>query len=150
MAARKKLNGLGLIRLSTRGPRDLVLDIADLTNDEVWDLDDILDDVGTVVGQAGTSVYVKTDRPAPDALRELARLARAKGIAVPGTAMNGLRGLGAGKLSPEAQACVSDEVSRHCRKRRGKCKTAKGRKQAVAIGYSVCRRRGFRSIPARP
>lgn len=48
-----------------------------------------------------------------------------------------------------AKACVSREIKRHCKKKRGRCKRAAERKQAVAIGYSICRRRGFTSIQKR-
>lgn len=51
------------------------------------------------------------------------------------------------KLSKAARVCISEEISRHCRKKRGRCKRVAERKQAIAIGFSVCRRRGFRSIP---
>jgi len=53
------------------------------------------------------------------------------------------------KLTKAAQRCVSEEISRHCRKKPGRCKNPRERKQAVAIGFSICRRRGFRSIPPR-
>lgn len=53
------------------------------------------------------------------------------------------------KLSKAAKACVSEEISKHCRKKRGRCKRVAERKQAVAIGFSICRRRGFRSIPVK-
>lgn len=52
--------------------------------------------------------------------------------------------------SPRAQACVSREISKHCKKKRGRCRLPKDRKQAVAIAYSICRRKGLRSIPKRP
>ncbi len=42
---------------------------------------------------------------------------------------------------------VSRQIAKHCRKKRGKCRNAAGRAQAAAIGYSQCRRKGFRSIP---
>lgn len=51
------------------------------------------------------------------------------------------------KTSRAASDCVSHEIEKHCRKKRGKCKKAKARKQAIAIGYAVCRRKGFKSIP---
>lgn len=51
------------------------------------------------------------------------------------------------RLTKSAQACVSNETAKHCRKKRGRCKRSTERKQAVAIGFSVCRRKGFRSIP---
>ena len=53
------------------------------------------------------------------------------------------------KSSKAAQECVSREIAKHCHKKRHKCKTVKERKQAAAIGYSICRREGFRSIPKR-
>jgi hypothetical protein len=53
------------------------------------------------------------------------------------------------KLSKAARACVSRQIKRHCRKKRGKCKRAAGRAQAAAIGYSVCRRKGYRIGAAR-
>jgi len=53
------------------------------------------------------------------------------------------------KMSRTAGACVSREIARHCRRKKGRCRGA-GRAQAVAIGYSICRRRGYRSIPRRP
>jgi len=52
--------------------------------------------------------------------------------------------------SAAARACISEEIARHCHKKRGKCRTKKQRMQAVAIGYSMCRRAGHRSIPKRP
>jgi hypothetical protein len=55
----------------------------------------------------------------------------------------------AGRTSKGARDCVSHEIAKHCGKKRGKCKGAKARKQAVAIGFAVCRRKGFRSIRAR-
>lgn len=51
--------------------------------------------------------------------------------------------------SKAAKACVSMEIAKHCRKKRGRCRKAAERAQAVAIGFSICRRRGFRSIKAR-
>jgi hypothetical protein len=48
------------------------------------------------------------------------------------------------KLSPAAQACISEEIAKHCRKKRGKCARPAARAQAAAIGFSVCRRRGFK------
>lgn len=48
--------------------------------------------------------------------------------------------------SKAAKSCVSREIAKHCRKKRGRCRRAAERKQAVAIGFSICRRRGFRSI----
>jgi hypothetical protein len=52
------------------------------------------------------------------------------------------------RLSKAAQACVSHEIAKHCHKKRGKCRRKKERKQAIAIGYSICRREGH-SIPAK-
>lgn len=49
-------------------------------------------------------------------------------------------------VTKAAKACVSTEIAKHCRKKRGRCRRAAERKQAVAIGYSICRRRGFKSI----
>ncbi len=51
--------------------------------------------------------------------------------------------------SKAAKVCVSTEIAKHCRKKRGKCRKASERKQAVAIGFAICRRRGFRSITKR-
>ncbi len=48
--------------------------------------------------------------------------------------------------SKAAKDCVSKEIAKHCRKKRSRCKKAKERKRAVAIGFSICRRQGFRSI----
>lgn len=45
-----------------------------------------------------------------------------------------------------AKACVSKEIAKHCRKKRGRCRKVADRRQAVAIGYSICRRKGFRSV----
>lgn len=55
------------------------------------------------------------------------------------------------RLSKKAKACVSREIAKHCRKKRGKktCKRADVRAQAAAIGFSICRRKGLRSIPAK-
>lgn len=53
------------------------------------------------------------------------------------------------RLTGEAKACISEEIAKHCRKKRGKCKKAKARRQAIAIGFSICRRKGFKSIPAK-
>jgi hypothetical protein len=44
----------------------------------------------------------------------------------------------------KAEACISRETAKHCRKKRGKCKKAAARAQAVAIAFSVCRRKGLR------
>lgn len=49
-------------------------------------------------------------------------------------------------LTRAAAKCVSEEISKHCRKKRGRCKGPK-HKQAIAIGFSICRRKGFHSIP---
>jgi len=46
------------------------------------------------------------------------------------------------KLTKAAQACVSREIRKHYKK-------GKPAGQAAAIGYSICRRKGFRSIPKR-
>lgn len=46
--------------------------------------------------------------------------------------------------TPAAKLCVSREIAKHCRKKRGKCRKADERKQAAAIGYSICRRLGFK------
>jgi hypothetical protein len=54
------------------------------------------------------------------------------------------------RASKEAQACISKEIYRHCEKKRGRCKRPADRRQAVAIGFSVCKRKGFRSIPKAP
>jgi hypothetical protein len=54
------------------------------------------------------------------------------------------------KMSAAASECISHEIERHCRKKRGKCKLPKERKQAIAISYSMCKRKGFRSIPKAP
>jgi hypothetical protein len=53
------------------------------------------------------------------------------------------------KLPRKAQACVSREIAKHCDKKRGKCRRVAERKQAAAIGYGMCRRKGFKSIPKR-
>jgi hypothetical protein len=53
------------------------------------------------------------------------------------------------KLPKAARDCISREISKHCRKKRGKCEKLAGRAQATAIGYSVCRRKGFRIAPRR-
>lgn len=53
------------------------------------------------------------------------------------------------KLSKAAQACVSREISKHCKTKKRRCKIGSERAQAAAISYSVCRRKGFRTIPAR-
>jgi Family of unknown function (DUF6496) len=52
------------------------------------------------------------------------------------------------RTSRAASECVSEEIAKHCHKKRGKCRRAKERKQAIAIGYSICRRKGFKSIPS--
>jgi hypothetical protein len=54
------------------------------------------------------------------------------------------------RLTGAAKQCISDEIRRHCDAKPGKCRKAPARKQAVAIAYSVCRRKGSRSIPSRP
>jgi hypothetical protein len=54
------------------------------------------------------------------------------------------------RLSKAAKACISHEIAKHCRKKRGKCRKASTRAQAIAIGFSVCRRKGLKSIPNRP
>lgn len=51
------------------------------------------------------------------------------------------------KPTKAAKACISHEIAKHCGKKKRRCKNARARKQAVAIGFSVCRRKGFRSIP---
>ncbi len=61
----------------------------------------------------------------------------------------GISGL-AGAVSRDAKACISDEIAKHCKKKSGRCQSTDERKQAVAIGFSICKRRGFRSIPERP
>lgn len=53
------------------------------------------------------------------------------------------------KASKAARACVSHEIAKHCRKKRGRCRKPAERAQAAAIGFSICKRRGFRSIPRR-
>jgi hypothetical protein len=53
------------------------------------------------------------------------------------------------RASGAASECVSDEIAKHCHKKRGKCRKKAARKQAIAIAYSICRRKGFRSIPKR-
>lgn len=50
------------------------------------------------------------------------------------------------KASRAASECVSEEIAKHCHKKRGKCRRAKERKQAVAIGYAICRRKGFSGL----
>jgi hypothetical protein len=52
------------------------------------------------------------------------------------------------KPSKAAKACVSREIRKHCGKKRGKCRKPAARAQAVAIGFSVCRRKGFK-VPGR-
>ena len=54
------------------------------------------------------------------------------------------------KLSKAAKKCLSMEIAKHCEGKQGKkktCKNLKVRRQAVAIGFAICRRKGFRSIP---
>lgn len=53
------------------------------------------------------------------------------------------------KMSKAASTCISRQIKKHCRKKRGKCKDAKKRAQAIAIAFSQCQRKGFRSIPRR-
>ncbi len=53
------------------------------------------------------------------------------------------------RLSKAAKACVTHEIAKHCRAKPGKCRKVAKRMQAVAIGYSICRRKGHRSIPKR-
>jgi len=48
------------------------------------------------------------------------------------------------KPTQAAKDCVSHETAKHCRKKRGKCRKSAARAQAVAIAFSVCRRKGFR------
>lgn len=48
-----------------------------------------------------------------------------------------------------ARTCVMHEIHKHCANKRRRCKGTKERSQAVAIGYAVCRRKGFTSIPKR-
>lgn len=49
------------------------------------------------------------------------------------------------KRTKAARACLAKQIRKHCRKgRHNKCKTASGRAQAAAIGYSICRRQGFK------
>ena len=50
-------------------------------------------------------------------------------------------------LSKAAKACISKEVAKHCHKKKGRCKRSGERMQSVAISYSICRRKGHRSIP---
>jgi hypothetical protein len=54
------------------------------------------------------------------------------------------------KPTSAAKKCISAEISKHCAKGARKCKNARKRKQAVAISFAVCRRKGYRSIPAAP
>jgi hypothetical protein len=78
-------------------------------------------------------------------------------IGILGTAYVGYRALAhvrsgtisglAGSISRDAKDCISDEIARHCRGKRGRCKDPRERKQAIAIGFSVCKGKGFRSIP---
>lgn len=53
------------------------------------------------------------------------------------------------KLTKSARSCISKQIKKHCRKKRGKCRNAEDRMQAVAIGYSICRRKGYRIGKAR-
>lgn len=53
------------------------------------------------------------------------------------------------KPTSAAKKCISHEISKHCAKGARKCKNPRKRKQAVAIAFSVCKRKGFRSIPAK-
>jgi hypothetical protein len=46
------------------------------------------------------------------------------------------------KLSKAASRCISREIRKHY-------KPGKPKGQAVAIAYSICKRKGFRSIPKR-
>lgn len=54
-----------------------------------------------------------------------------------------------GMASKRARKCVSDEIAKHCRKKRGKktCKRPEVLAQVQAMSYNICRRKGFRSIP---
>ena len=52
--------------------------------------------------------------------------------------------------SKSAKSCVAREIKKHCRKRgRNKCRSAKKRRQVIAMAFSICRREGFHSIPKR-
>lgn len=54
------------------------------------------------------------------------------------------------KMTRAAAKCLTHEIAKHCRKgKRNKCRKAKARKQAVAIGFAVCKRRGFK-LPPKP
>jgi hypothetical protein len=46
------------------------------------------------------------------------------------------------KPSKAARACISREIKKHYR-------PGKPKGQAAAIAYSICKRKGFRSIPKR-
>jgi hypothetical protein len=48
------------------------------------------------------------------------------------------------KITRAAQECVSREIAKHCHKKKGRCLGKKERRQAAAIGYSICRREGYR------
>lgn len=52
------------------------------------------------------------------------------------------------KLSKAAQECVSREIAKHCHKKAKRCRKPAERAQAAAIGYSICRREGFK-VPVR-
>lgn len=52
------------------------------------------------------------------------------------------------RMSEAASACVSREISKHCHKKRGRCKGKRERAQAIAIGFSICKREGYK-VPAR-
>ena len=52
------------------------------------------------------------------------------------------------RMSKVAGSCVSREIAKHCHKKPGKCKGKRERKQAIAIGFSICKREGFK-VPAR-
>jgi hypothetical protein len=53
------------------------------------------------------------------------------------------------KLSKAAKTCVSKEIKKHCGRKPGKCRKEAKRKQAVAIAFSVCRRKGFKAPKGR-
>jgi len=48
------------------------------------------------------------------------------------------------RVSAAARDCISEEIAKHCHKKFDRCSGKRARRQAIAIGYSICRRRGFK------
>jgi lysophospholipase L1-like esterase len=110
------------ITVKTAGVQTLKINLTNITDDEIWKLDDALDEVGRVVGQDGDDIFVRTDdRSSPVALYKFMAYAKRKGIDVTeidGEGLNGssmLKTIAAESRSPKeyarrAEAWASSEA----------------------------------------